>query len=256
MKSKNSFNRKKIIYIGGYGRSGSTILALILGQHPLILNLGEVGVLYAALKDNRKCTCGESFFNCSFWSELINSNDLIDGELKNRLLDPNLNVSEVLNYVDSVSDINCYVDATKTAWRNLLRPLKLFLSGYDVRLIHLLRKQSEVIKSAKKGKNTDLEFNIPFNDKFVVPKTIISYQISNIITRIYALLFKKKYLLINYEDFLENPINCLKKLQKFVNIDLDCLKLYLDGKHELATGHQINGNRLLRSKKIYFKTCN
>ena len=51
--------KKKIIYIAGYGRSGSSILALILGQHKNIISLGEIGVIFSALKHKRICTCGQ-----------------------------------------------------------------------------------------------------------------------------------------------------------------------------------------------------
>ena len=36
----------QIIYIMGYGRSGSTLLDIILGNHPEIQSLGEVALFY------------------------------------------------------------------------------------------------------------------------------------------------------------------------------------------------------------------
>ena len=67
--------KKKIIYIAGYGRSGSSILALILGQHKNIISLGEIGVIFSALKHKRICTCGQKLNNCTYWKQLIKHNE-------------------------------------------------------------------------------------------------------------------------------------------------------------------------------------
>lgn len=48
----------RIIYIAGYDRSGSTVLALLPGQAPGVVSLGEVGGLHRALREERRCMCG------------------------------------------------------------------------------------------------------------------------------------------------------------------------------------------------------
>ena len=66
----------KIIYIASLGHSGSTILDMSLGCHPLIVGLGEVAPLLKARRDDffndefnsYKCSCGEDMWTCSFWS--------------------------------------------------------------------------------------------------------------------------------------------------------------------------------------------
>lgn len=57
-----------VLYIGGHGRSGSTILAQTLGQIPGFVNVGELWqVWYRGLRDNERCGCGQSFYSCEFW---------------------------------------------------------------------------------------------------------------------------------------------------------------------------------------------
>ena len=57
-----------ILYIGGHGRSGSTILAQTLGQIPGFVNVGEVWqVWYRGLQENERCGCGRHFYSCEFW---------------------------------------------------------------------------------------------------------------------------------------------------------------------------------------------
>jgi hypothetical protein len=60
--------RVPILYIGGHGRSGSTILAQTLGQIPGFVNVGEVWqVWYRGFRENERCGCGQPFYSCEFW---------------------------------------------------------------------------------------------------------------------------------------------------------------------------------------------
>lgn len=60
----------KILYIAGYGRSGSTILDRTLGQAEGFVSLGEFGTIPdMGLRENRLCGCGEPFRDCPFWRE-------------------------------------------------------------------------------------------------------------------------------------------------------------------------------------------
>lgn len=60
-----------MLFIGGLGRSGSTLLELVLAQHPDVCALGEVVHLWQrGLVDDERCGCGERFAGCEFWQEL------------------------------------------------------------------------------------------------------------------------------------------------------------------------------------------
>lgn len=65
---------KQLIYVTGSGRSGSTLLDMLLTRHSQIAALGEVHRLY--LNANREesrahhCTCGMSVLQCPFWREV------------------------------------------------------------------------------------------------------------------------------------------------------------------------------------------
>jgi Sulfotransferase family len=59
----------RVLYIGGSGRSGSTLLDRVLGQIPGFVSTGELNVLpQAALGENRLCGCGLPFDACPFWA--------------------------------------------------------------------------------------------------------------------------------------------------------------------------------------------
>jgi UDP-N-acetylglucosamine transferase subunit ALG13 len=62
-------DRARVLYIGGWGRSGSTLAERLLGQMPEIFGAGEITHLWQrGLIDNELCACGTPFRECPFWS--------------------------------------------------------------------------------------------------------------------------------------------------------------------------------------------
>src|SRR5581483_1226755 len=60
---------QKVLYIGGFGRSGSTLVERILGQLPGFCSAGEVVFLWQrGLIDRQLCGCGVPVPDCEFWS--------------------------------------------------------------------------------------------------------------------------------------------------------------------------------------------
>ncbi|MFI6325440.1 sulfotransferase [Nonomuraea sp. NPDC050556] len=60
-----------MIFLGGLGRSGTTLLERLLGQVPGIVPLGEVVHLWArGVLADEPCGCGERFGACPFWREV------------------------------------------------------------------------------------------------------------------------------------------------------------------------------------------
>ena len=65
--------KPRVLYILGYGRSGSTMLGMALGQHPGMVNLGEISVLRSFVPGPtyvppRACGCLQQLDHCPFWS--------------------------------------------------------------------------------------------------------------------------------------------------------------------------------------------
>ncbi len=62
----------KVLCITGAARSGSTILANILGQYPGFFTVGETHQLWTAgLVDQRLCGCGRKLTECRVWSAVF-----------------------------------------------------------------------------------------------------------------------------------------------------------------------------------------
>jgi hypothetical protein len=58
-----------VLFIGGLGRSGSTVLELLLNGVPGMVPVGEVRHLWTrGLRDDDRCACGARFSACPFWT--------------------------------------------------------------------------------------------------------------------------------------------------------------------------------------------
>ena len=58
----------RVLFVGGLGRSGSTLLELLLAQSADVCAVGEVVHLWErALGADERCGCGERFTACPFW---------------------------------------------------------------------------------------------------------------------------------------------------------------------------------------------
>jgi len=62
---------QKVLYIGGFGRSGSTLVERILGQLPGFCSAGEIVFLWQrGLIDGQLCGCGTPVPECDFWTRV------------------------------------------------------------------------------------------------------------------------------------------------------------------------------------------
>jgi hypothetical protein len=65
-------DKLRVLYILGHARSGSTILDILLGNHPQIVSTGELTHFYEhAFLDPQYCSCGQPILECAFWSGVV-----------------------------------------------------------------------------------------------------------------------------------------------------------------------------------------
>jgi Sulfotransferase family len=62
----------KVLYIIGWGRSGSTILDNLLGELDGFFSVGELHYLWErGLLERRHCGCGRTLWDCEVWSSIL-----------------------------------------------------------------------------------------------------------------------------------------------------------------------------------------
>ncbi|MBT8240919.1 MAG: sulfotransferase, partial [Acidimicrobiia bacterium] len=60
--------KQPVLFIGGLGRSGSTLIERLLNEYPDVFAIGEsVHIWERGLRDNELCGCGVPFDRCVFW---------------------------------------------------------------------------------------------------------------------------------------------------------------------------------------------
>lgn len=68
LSTKARMGQMRVLFIGGFGRSGSTLLERLLGALPRACGLGEVALLWErGLTNNERCGCRRRFRECEFW---------------------------------------------------------------------------------------------------------------------------------------------------------------------------------------------
>lgn len=61
----------RVLFIGGCGRSGSTLLDRMLGELPGFVSVGELRFIWQrGLVENQRCGCGAPFRECPFWTAI------------------------------------------------------------------------------------------------------------------------------------------------------------------------------------------
>lgn len=60
----------RLIYIAGWMRSGTTILAQVIGSAPNCIAVGELRHTWSILAQNKPCSCGEPARSCPVWGRV------------------------------------------------------------------------------------------------------------------------------------------------------------------------------------------
>ncbi|MFC1662958.1 hypothetical protein ACFL04_02190 [Patescibacteria group bacterium] len=246
-------NKIKVIYISGLGRSGSTLLDIIISTSPNVFSVGEIYRYNEYKNDDRLCSCGKNMTHCNFWSRIITRDIRIvnRANLKNYLT--------ILRYlyfskkkIGQLSSPENYLLLNQI--QNNLPPNTDFILdsskelGRLIELVNDNRLEVYNIHIVRDGRGTANSFN-----KMVEGKKPKNYFISllkwifvNKLIFRYLRLSQVKSLVISYDQFCENPNKYLKTIGSFIDIVIP------DNYPEiirLMDYHNLGGNRLARTEK-------
>ena len=239
-----------VLYIGGDGRSGSTLLSTILGNHDGYLPVGELPDVWHALETNERCGCGEPFSQCRFWRAVgdvaFGGWDHVDRVAviaEHARFSRHRRVPELLLWssrwrtnadfdaycerlavlysaIQQVSGCTVIVDSTKSpAFAVLLRNVPRI----DLRLVHLVRDSRGVAFSWSKQEiqNPQYANNPTLRDTpmaTVSPwKSALTWDLKN---ALFACLAPgKQRLRVDYEAVAADPTNALGRIRSFAERD-------------------------------------
>lgn len=260
----------RLLFIAGFGRSGSTLLSRMLGQAPGSHAMGEIVHLWKrGLRENEACGCGQPFLSCAFWTavgqEAFGGWDQVDVDAvlatqaaveRDRylpwLLRPGLNprfaadlgrYTEVLGSlyraIQVVSGASVLVDSGKHVTSAFLLR---HLPDIDLRIVHLVRDSRGVAHSWTKVMRRSGVGDSAYMARWQPTQTALRYLLYN--SLLHGLqLAGRPQLLVRYEDLIAGPQRELAKVWRFCGVTaVNEPSFSDDGSVELLENHQVGGN--------------
>ena len=275
MENRKVTTQQTVLYVGGHGRSGSTILAQTLGQLPGFVNVGELWqVWYRGLRENERCGCGQLFYSCEFWravgDEAFGGWENVDVDkmvafrpyLKRPRFVPHYALAAKTNVrtrkmntmleecgpilerlyrtIQTVSGADVVVDSSKLFSYAVLLSL---LSFADLRVVHLVRDSRAVAYSWRRSKESPAVVGGRLMPRLSPVQASRVWSIENYLcTFLSGLAYLSR---LRYEDFVSNPIVYLAETLISVGFDdeADMLHDVIRGRQiSLSTDHTVSGN--------------
>ena len=261
----------RVLVIGGWGRCGSTLLDMMLGQMDGFVSAGEVRELWLrGCAENRPCGCGAPFRDCVFWrqvgDEAFGGWDRLDLETILRVRYsrdrawglPRLFLTrdrpgddELQSYVDAlarlmkaiatVSGASVVIDSSKLPSHTLLLARA---QGLDLRLVHLVRdsrgvafsNRKHVLKTVTAGEPTTLP-------RYGSLGSSTRYAVYNGMNDVIARSGLVPAMRLRYEDLIDDPRGKLLEVARHASGDGDHDLSFLRGDEAvLEASHLVDGN--------------
>jgi hypothetical protein len=260
----------RVAYIGGFGRSGSTLLELALGSLPGVCALGELVHLWErGLRDDENCGCGRRFSACPFWREVgqqaFGGWDEVDVEkvlaLKHRvdrnrfvprLLAPRLpprRLADVRAYADlyvavyraalDITEAQVVVDSSKHV--SLLACLRRH-QELDLRLVHVVRDSRGVAHSwGKRVRRPEIVDSEAYMPQYSPTQASALWMAHNAMFEAVAAAGTPR-LFVRYEDFAQTPGETLATVARYAGLPLPSAPSPGDDDLLLRPNHTVAGN--------------
>lgn len=257
-----------VLGIAGAGRSGSTLLELMLGEATGAVCAGEVTHLWGrGLVENQLCGCGVGFRECAFWqgvlADVFAREGVPDGaDLRDRREDlmtlrriPALasgkgpgqpEYSEVMGRlyqaVAERAGVKTVIDSSKYP------PEAFFLAGLpgvDVVLVQLVRDSRAVVHSWQRHRvRPEIHWKQEEMPRYPTLKVAVAWVVFN---RLIERARKRvaRSILVRYEDLVASPRATLAAIA-----DIAGLELRHEGSLETLTLH---GNHTVSGNPLRFK---
>jgi hypothetical protein len=260
-----------VLYLGGLGRSGTTLVERLLGELPGVCALGEVVHLWQRdILDDERCGCGERFSGCTFWTAIgqrafggWNNVDVARvhelqaavertrhiPRLASTQLSPaqRADVREYAAYyarvyaaAAEVSGAEVVVDSSKhSALAHCLR----WSDDLDLRVVHVVRDARGVAYSWTKTVARPETDGAEEMTRYSPGRSAMLWNAHN---AAFGLLARRGVAVrrIRYEQFLIDPRAALRELAGYAGLHLadEDLKFLGDGYADLTPGHSAAGN--------------
>ena len=259
--------RPRVLFVGGYARSGSTILDRALGAGEGFISAGEIRFIWRrGFLENQLCGCGEPFRSCAFWTAVANAAwggmerldvedtlrlqarfdqwwripELIGGGAPRDRLDLRTYIDRLLALywgIVEVSGDRVIVDSSKDASHGYL--LRLLAASVDLSVLHLVRDPRATSFSLCQRRTFD-----PGNGTVLgghgLAQAVTGWVATNALVSALGWSRAAPYRLVRYETFAASPDTVLAEIAAFVGQRAPA-SISADG-IDPGVQHQVAGN--------------
>ena len=261
----------RVAYIGGWGRSGSTLLALMLAQIDNVVSPGELRFVWKrGVLGNELCGCGAPFLECPFWNEVgraayggwspADAHEMIrfEREAQKLRLIPRMSIDwwwerVAARYEDylarlgqlyaglrDVAGARLIVDSTKD------EPYAFLLNRVptiDLSVLHLVRDSRAVAYSwTRTVRRPEIVTSAVLMDRHRPAHSALRWLTANLL---FGLLGRRvPYRLVHYERLVRDTADVLARILDDAGLDSGAVARALSGRGELLLGpaHTVSGN--------------
>lgn len=264
-------DKVKIIFIGGWGRSGSTLLDLILGQLKGFFSVGELIYIWErGFTENQLCGCGEKFRECGFWSKVVkeafgsfqnvNSKEIdelqhsisrryniiqLNSYLRTNNYDEKLErysqiLKKLYSAIHKISGCKFIIDSSKkSSYGYILNAM----SNIDLYMIHIIRDCRAVTYSWQKKQisRPEIHWKKEYMPVYRPIQNIKYWNLENTLM-LMAKYFNKNYTLLKYEELVCDPQNALSEILTNLGEQMPSNDFLNNSRIDLGLNHTVAGN--------------
>lgn len=258
-----------VVFIAGFGRSGSTLLAQIMGQLPGFVSVGELRHLWLrGATENQLCGCGEPFRECKFWGAVAQQGFGRTWEELSQIAALQLKVDAIrlipqvffkslrgksyrcdaeqycqelarlFRGIRAASGAQIIVDSSKTPMHGRLL---METPGLRVHTIHLTRDSRAVAYSWQRKKDRpEIHWKREAMPQYGALKSAVWWNGANLTAE--WLARGATYVQFRYEDFLQAPQATLASFLQKAGLPPLAEGVLADGQIEVGVQHTVAGN--------------
>jgi hypothetical protein len=261
----------RILYVMGMGRSGTTILEVLLVNNPGVTGIGEAKYVFRhGFIQNRACSCGQGARECAQWASVIAGSgwDEAQSERLARLADRierhiyflprwlgRFDRSDLTEYravheylfktVAASARAEVVVDSSKYQVRGLA--LARLFPG-RVKVLFMTRSAQTLIEAFRK---TDDEDEIRTKTPI---QTAIYYLYTLVTMWLVRLELKQDCMAVRFEALRRDPDVVLGAIEAWSGVSMAEARRKLAAQEPFTVGHMISGNRLRKKGMVRFES--
>jgi hypothetical protein len=253
----------KVIYIAGWGRSGSTLLDNLLGQIDGFFSTGELRYIWErGVLGEWSCGCGRPVNECEVWSIVLakvqagertpDARAIVEWQKRvtrlrhtwtllqlgshnlseASMLEPYVSlIGKLYAALGEVTGARVVVDSSKRPSDAAILDL---VPGVELYVVHLVRDPRAVAFSWGKRQ--------PGIDQHGVLESTASWVAWNLASGALRRKISDRSMLVRYEDFVARPVETLEQIVALVGEDPKGLPSMRNGVFELQGNHTVSGN--------------